>query len=166
MSENFKQRLHRVKAFVFDIDGVLTNGIVRVHSDNTTSRTIHSKDFQAITHAAKHGYILAVISGSKADAIKETLLRFGMNEVYLRSTDKEITFKEFTAVYGLEDDEVLFMGDDIPDLLAMRRSGVPCCPYDAAPEIREMCVYVSPKKGGEGCVRDVIEQVMRLQGKW
>lgn len=83
-----------------------------------------------------------------------------------RSTDKEITFKEFTAVYGLEDDEVLFMGDDIPDLLAMRRSGVPCCPYDAAPEIREMCVYVSPKKGGEGCVRDVIEQVMRLQGKW
>ena len=89
-----------------------------------------------------------------------------VTKVYLGVYDKEETFKEFATVYNLQEEEILFMGDDLPDLMAMRRAGVPCCPNNAAAEIREMSVYVSPYKGGEGCVRDVIEQVLRLNGKW
>lgn len=166
MSENFKERLNKVKAFVFDIDGVLTNGIVNIHSDNTTSRTIQTKDYYALEHAAKNGYTVAIISASRAESMKEILKRLGVQEIYLGSIDKEEIFKEFITVYSLEAEETLYMGDDIPDLLAMRRAGVPTCPYDAAREIREISVYVSPLKGGEGCARDVIEQVMRLHGKW
>jgi 3-deoxy-D-manno-octulosonate 8-phosphate phosphatase (KDO 8-P phosphatase) len=166
MSLNFKQRLNKVKAFVFDIDGVLTDGTILFNSDNTTSRRVNAKDGFALQRALHEGFLVAIISAAKDENLKQRFINLGLTEVYLGAYDKEETFKEFTTVYNLQEEEVLFMGDDLPDLLAMRRCGVPCCPVDAASEIREMCVYVSPNKGGEGCVRDVIEQVLRLNKKW
>ncbi len=167
MNGNFKQRLNKIKAFVFDIDGVLTDGTLHFHSDNTISRRVHTRDGYALQQAVKAGFIIAIISSArKDDILKERFTGLGIQEVYLGVTDKEDVFKEFTTVYQLEEESVLYMGDDVPDLPAMRRAGVPCCPHDAAPDIRDMCVYISPKKGGEGCVRDVIEQVLRLNGVW
>lgn len=166
MSVNFKQRLNKVKAFVFDIDGVLTDGTIQFNSDNTTSRTVNAKDGFALQRAVHEGFIVVIISAAKDENLRQRFKNIGLQEVYLGALDKEETFKEFTTVYNLAEEEVLYMGDDLPDLLAMRRAGVPCCPNDAAPEIRDMCVYVSPLKGGQGCVRDVIEQVLRLNKKW
>lgn len=166
MNLNFKQRLNKVKAFVFDIDGVLTDGKIQFNSDNTTSRTVNARDGFALQRAIHEGFIVAIISSARDENLKQRFKAIGLQEVYLGVFDKEETFKEFTTVYSLQEEEVLFMGDDLPDLLAMRRAGIPCCPNDAAHEIREMCVYVSPFKGGEGCARDVIEQVLRLNKKW
>lgn len=166
MSLNFKQRLNKIKAFVFDIDGVLTNGKINFLSDNSTSRSFHAKDGFALQRAIQEGFIVTIISAAKDENLNTRFKALGLQEVYLGSLNKEETFIEFTTVYNLQNDEVLYMGDDLPDLLAMRRAGIPCCPNDAASEIREMSVYVSPFKGGEGCVRDVIEQVLRLNQKW
>lgn len=166
MSENFKQKLSRVKAFAFDIDGVLTDGKIYFQSDNTTARMLNARDGYAISKAAKAGFIVSIISFAKDEYLKEKLKSTGANEVYLSTTDKEEQLKEFATVYGIGEDEILYMGDDIPDTGAMKRCGVPTCPYDAAPEVRDLCLYISPLKGGDGCVRDVIEQVMRVQGKW
>ncbi|CAN5258488.1 HAD-IIIA family hydrolase [soil metagenome] len=166
MSLNFKQRLSKVRALVFDIDGVLTDGKIHFNSDNTTSRTVNAKDGFALQRAVHEGFTVAIISAAQDENLKTRFKNIGLQEVYLGAHDKEETYKEFTTVYDLKDEEVLFMGDDLPDLLAMRRSGVPCCPRDADSSIRDMCVYISPFKGGEGCVRDVIEQVLRLNKKW
>lgn len=166
MSANFKERLHKVKAFAFDIDGVLTDGTITIHSDDTVSRTVFARDAHAIQHAVKQGYLVVIISAARDEMLRTRYLRLGMQEVYLASTDKEITLKEFAAVYQLEYDNILYMGDDVPDYNAMKLAGVATCPYNSAPEIREICQYVSPHDGGKGCVRDVISQVMRLHGKW
>ncbi|MDQ3112471.1 MAG: 3-deoxy-D-manno-octulosonate 8-phosphate phosphatase [Bacteroidota bacterium] len=166
MSVNFKQRLNKVKAFVFDIDGVLTDGTIQFNSDNTTSRSFNARDGFALQRAVNEGWTVAIISAAKDENLRQRFKNLGLQEVYLGALDKEETFKEFTTVYGFAEEEVLYMGDDLPDLLAMRRAGIPCCPNDAASEIRDMCVYVSPFKGGNGCVRDVIEQVLRLTKKW
>ncbi|MCX6312360.1 MAG: HAD-IIIA family hydrolase [Bacteroidetes bacterium] len=166
MSDNFKQRLNKVKAFVFDIDGVLTDGSIQFHSDNTTSRRVNARDGFALQRAVHEGFTVAIISAAKDENLKNRFKNLGLQEVYLGAYDKEETFKEFTTVYDLKEEEVLYMGDDLPDLFAMKRAGVATCPYDAASEIREICIYVSPLKGGEGCVRDVIEQVLRLNKKW
>ncbi|HEU4717227.1 MAG TPA: 3-deoxy-D-manno-octulosonate 8-phosphate phosphatase [Bacteroidia bacterium] len=166
MTENFKQKLNRIRAFVFDIDGVLTDGKITFHADNTTSRSLNAKDGYALQRALRAGFFVAVISYAKDEVLRERLKNIGLTEVYLGSTDKEETLKEFAAVYSLGYDEIAFMGDDVPDILAMKRCGIAACPYDAAPDIREISIYISPKKGGEGCVRDIIEQALRLSGKW
>ncbi|MBI3509841.1 MAG: 3-deoxy-D-manno-octulosonate 8-phosphate phosphatase [Bacteroidetes bacterium] len=166
MNGNFKSRLHSVKAFIFDIDGVLTDGKLILNSDGSISRSVNAKDGYALSRAVKAGFKVAIISYGREEVMKKRYSELGLTEVYLGITDKEEKLKEFESVYYLNADEILFMGDDVPDLLAMKRCGVPCCPYDAVHEIREISVYVSPMKGGDGCARDVIEQVMRLQGKW
>ncbi|HTL81486.1 MAG TPA: HAD hydrolase family protein [Bacteroidia bacterium] len=163
---NFKERLHKIKAFVFDIDGVLTDGRITIHSDNTTSRNMFARDGSAMTRALKAGYKIAIISYARDENLRTRYTELGLTEVYLKIIDKEEKLKEFESVYFLEPEEILFMGDDLPDYNAMKRCGVPCCPHDAAHEIREISVYVSPYNGGHGCVRDVIEQAMRLHGKW
>lgn len=163
---NFKQRLKKVKAFAFDIDGVLTDGSITIHSDDTVSRTVFARDAHAIQHAVRNGYTVVIISAARDEMLRTRYLRLGMQEVYLGCTDKEITLKEFAAVYELEYDNILYMGDDVPDYNAMKLAGVATCPYNSSPEIREICQYVSPHNGGKGCVRDVIEQVMRLHQTW
>lgn len=166
MSENFKTRLNKIKAFAFDVDGVLTDGKITFLSDQAVARTVYARDAHAIQLAVQKEYIVVIISAARDEMLRTRYLRLGMQEVYLGCTDKEVTLKEFAAVYGLEYDNILYMGDDVPDYNAMKLAGVAACPYNAAPEIREICQYISPEKGGEGCVRDVIAQVMRLHGKW
>jgi 3-deoxy-D-manno-octulosonate 8-phosphate phosphatase (KDO 8-P phosphatase) len=166
MSENFKQRLNRIRAFAFDIDGVLTDGIVSIGSDNTVTRHYNAKDAHAITTAARADYTLIVISKASEPLLKDRLGSLGFQEVYLSCTDKEETLRDFATTYDIKEDEILYMGDDMPDYGAMQRAGVAACPHDAVADIRAISHYVSPYKGGQGCVRDVIEQVMRLHGKW
>jgi 3-deoxy-D-manno-octulosonate 8-phosphate phosphatase (KDO 8-P phosphatase) len=166
MSANFKTRLNSIKAFAFDVDGVLTDGKITFLSDTEVARTVYARDAHAIQHAVSNGYTVIIVSAARDQMLKMRYQRLGMQEVYLGCLDKEVTLKEFAAVYDLKYDEILFMGDDVPDYNAMKLAGVAACPHNAAHEIREICQYVSQYNGGEGAVRDVIEQVMRLHGKW
>jgi 3-deoxy-D-manno-octulosonate 8-phosphate phosphatase (KDO 8-P phosphatase) len=164
--ENFKIKLNKIKAFVFDIDGVLTDGSVTIMPSGEQVRVLNIKDCYALQLAAKKGFKIAIISGGKSELVKQRLLGLGVTEVYLGSHIKLESYNEFKEIYTIADDEVLYMGDDIPDYEVMKRVGVPTCPYDSAQEIKDICIYVSPKNGGKGAVRDVVEQVLKVKGKW
>ncbi len=166
MNENFKGKLKHITTLMFDIDGVMTDGKVYFFHDGTPVRNLNNKDGYAIHLAAKKGYKLVVISGGSSEIIKEALNRLGIEHVFLKQHDKLTCYKDFIAEHTIEDKTVLYMGDDLPDYEVMQRVGVAACPNDAATEIKELAIYVSDKKGGEGCVRDVIEQVMRARGDW
>lgn len=163
---NFKQKLNSITTFMFDIDGVLTDGKVLVMESGEMVRNLNSKDGYALHMAVSKGYRIAIISGGNNVAVKNVLKRTGIEDVFIGQHDKLGCYTEYTTAQGLKDEEVLFMGDDLPDHEVMSRVGIAACPADAAQEIKEICIYVSPKKGGEGSVRDVIEQVMKAQGKW
>lgn len=164
--ENFKVKLNKVKAFIFDIDGVLTDGSVTIMPNGEQVRILNIKDCYALQLAAKKGYLIAVISGGRSELVKTRLLSFGVKEVYLGSYNKLDVYNEFIEVYSLQHDEILYMGDDIPDYEVMKRVGVPTCPNDAAQEIKDICIYISPKNGGKGAVRNVVEQVLKVHGMW
>ncbi len=163
---NFKQALNKITTLMFDIDGVLTDGKVIVTETGELLRNLNSKDGYAIQLAVKKGYKIVIISGGNNEAVKKALSRSGITDIFIKQHDKLACYKEYIHSNNLNDDEVLYMGDDLPDWEVMSRVGVPVCPNDAATEIKNICIYVSDKKGGEGCVRDVIEQTMRVQGKW
>lgn len=158
--------LTRIKAIAFDVDGVLSTNTIPMGYDGQPMRTLNIKDGYAIQLAVKMGLRLAIITGGKTEAIKLRYEGLGVQDVYMACSMKINDYREWLAKTCLSEDEVLYMGDDIPDLEIMRRVGCPCCPADAAPEVREASVYVSPYDGGMGCGRDVIEQVLRAQGKW
>jgi 3-deoxy-D-manno-octulosonate 8-phosphate phosphatase (KDO 8-P phosphatase) len=162
---NFKERLNRVRCFIFDIDGVLTDGSLIVMPEELI-RVMNIRDGFALKEAVNAGYHVCIISGGKSESVRSRLSNLGINDIYLGVEFKSAVMDEIVNTYGLQPDEILYMGDDLPDYEVMKRAGVPCCPHDAATEIRELSVYVSPRNGGSGCVRDVIEQVMRLHGKW
>ena len=164
--KNFKQLLKNVKAFAFDIDGVFTDGTILVITGDDLPRTMNVRDGYAVKHAVQNGYKVVIISGGKSEAAKTRLEKLGAHKVYIGREDKLNALKEFMSEQNLKLENILFMGDDMPDYEVMQKAGIPCCPKDAVPEIKELSVYVSDKKGGEGCVRDVIEQVMKIQGKW
>jgi 3-deoxy-D-manno-octulosonate 8-phosphate phosphatase (KDO 8-P phosphatase) len=164
--ENFKTKLTRVKTFIFDIDGVLTDGSLILMPDGEQVRTMNIKDGWAMQFAVKKGYKIAIISGCNSAIVKKRFDILGIKDVYLGSGDKMDMYNEFILTYNINPEEILYMGDDMPDYEIMKRIGVPTCPNDSAQEIKDISLYVSDKKGGEGCVRDVIEQVMRVQGKW
>jgi 3-deoxy-D-manno-octulosonate 8-phosphate phosphatase (KDO 8-P phosphatase) len=163
---NFKQRLPSVKAVLFDIDGVLTDGSLQMHADGTVSRTFHARDGFALQQAVKSGLIVGIISAAREEILKERFLNLGVHEIILNCNDKLSAYEQLKLSHGLADSQVLFMGDDLPDIDVMRAVGIPVCPDDAAHEIRAVSMYISPYNGGSGCVRDVIEQVLRAQGKW
>lgn len=158
--------LKRIHAVVFDLDGVLSAETISLSLDGTPLRTVNIKDGYAIQLAVKLGLRVAIISGCKIDAVRHRYEGLGMTDIYLGAAVKLTTYESFIAKYGLHDDEVMFMGDDIPDLQVMRRVGCPVCPKDACPEVKTASLYVSDRRGGEGCGRDVIEQVLKAQGKW
>lgn len=164
--ENFKTKLTRVKAFIFDVDGVLTDGSVTLMPDGEQVRVMNIKDGYALQLAVKKGYKIAVISGGSYEMVRKRLNRLGIFDVYLGSHTKIDTYNEFISTYNINPDEILYMGDDLPDYEVMQRIGVPTCPSDSAQEIKDLSIYISNKEGGKGCVRDVIEQVLRVQGKW
>lgn len=163
---NFKQRLNKITTFIFDVDGVLTDGKVIVTESGELLRNLNSKDGYALQLAIKKGYRIVIISGGNNEAVKKALSRSGITDVFIRQHDKLECYKDYLNTNSLADEEMLYMGDDLPDWEVMKRVGVAVCPNDAATEIKEICVYISDKRGGEGCVRDIIEQTMRVQGTW
>lgn len=169
MTKNYKELLHHIKAFVFDIDGVLTNGVFQIGHDGRPIRNLNSKDGYAMQLAIKKGFVVGVISGGKCEGVKASLQRLGLTDIYMGAAHKLDAWHDLLAVYEHQDlnpENILYMGDDIPDYHLIQEAGIGAAPANAAPEIRALSQYVSPKNGGEGCVRDVIEQTLKLQGNW
>jgi 3-deoxy-D-manno-octulosonate 8-phosphate phosphatase (KDO 8-P phosphatase) len=158
--------LRKIRAIVFDLDGVLSKSTISLGMDGTPLRTVNIKDGYAIQLGVKMGLNIAIISGCRIDAVRKRYEGLGMTDVYLGAAVKIKVYEEFLAKHDLKEDEVMFMGDDIPDLEVMRRVGCPVCPKDACNEVKEVSIYVSDYEGGCGCGRDVIEQTLKAQGKW
>jgi len=163
---NYKTKLHQIKAFAFDVDGVFTDGLVLVAESGDLLRSHHAKDGYAIRTAVTKGYPVGIITGAASPTVTMRFEMLGVTDVYLNARNKEEPFYHFCAKYRLDPAEVLYMGDDIPDLEVMRLCGLPCAPSDAAQEVLEAALYISHCAGGKGCVRDVVEQTLRLHGKW
>ena len=158
--------LSKIRAVVFDLDGVLSSETISLGMDGTPLRTVNIKDGYAIQLAMKMGLRVAILSGCKIEAVRKRYEGLGMEDIFLGAAVKVKIYDDFIAKYGYSDDEVMFMGDDIPDLEVMRRVGCPVCPKDACPEVKAVSCYVSDRCGGQGCGRDVLEQVLRAQGLW
>lgn len=163
---NYKAKLHDIKAFVFDYDGVISDGNIWSADDKIIVRSGNVKDGYAIQYALRKGYTVAVLSGGSGTSIQARMKMLGVEDVYLGSHRKVEIFEGFLKDKSLRAEQVLYVGDDIPDYDVMRMVGVAACPADAAEEIKSVADYISHKCGGHGCVRDVIEQVLRLQGQW
>ena len=162
---NYKEGLNKITTFIFDIDGVITNGDIILYNDEVI-RTLNSRDGYALQYANKMGYNIFVITGGNAGEAKKRLLNVGAKEVILNSKNKVIDYNLLKEKYKFSDEEVVYMGDDIPDYKVMEIVGVSACPQDAAVEIKQLADYQSPYNGGRYCVRDIIEQTLRNQGKW
>ena len=158
--------LAEVTTFLFDYDGVMTEGIVYMDSNGDPLRTSYVKDGYALQLASKLGYHVAVISGAVTTNITKRLNSLGVKEVFTGIPDKVLKLNEFMEQYGLTPNQIVYVGDDIPDIKVMRVVGVPVCPADAAEEVKRISAYVSPFPGGKGCVRDIIERTLKVQGKW
>ncbi|MBR6989059.1 MAG: HAD-IIIA family hydrolase [Bacteroidaceae bacterium] len=158
--------LSKIKAIIFDIDGVLSAETITMNAEGEPLRTVNIKDGYAIQLAVKMGLHIAILSGAQTESVRRRYEGLGVPDIFLKAAVKIQVYDDFLAKYGLSDENVIFVGDDIPDYEVLSRCGCPCCPADAAPEIKEICTYVSHKKGGYGCGRDIIEQVLRAQGKW
>lgn len=163
---NLLERFSCITTFVFDMDGVLTDGTLWVFPGNDYIRRMDIKDGYALQLAIKKGYRVVVITGSYSLPVQERLSALGITDVFQRVQHKKEQLTNYMAQYGLKKDEVLYMGDDIPDFEVMQIAGVACCPADAVTEIRSIAHYISPKAGGSGCVRDVIEKVLKINGHW
>lgn len=162
---SYKERLNSISTFIFDIDGVLTDGMV-IPYHGELLRGLNSKDGYAIQYAVKKGYKVFIITGGNSEDVKNSLLHLGVSEVHLRSSDKVAVYKQIKEKYQFQDEEVLYMGDDLPDYQVMRMVGMAACPQDAAIEIKHISHYQSPHYGGKGCVRDMIEQTLRVHDNW
>lgn len=158
--------LKEIKAIIFDIDGVLSSETITLSSEGEPLRTVNIKDGYAIQLAMKLGLRIAIMTGAKVTSIRKRYEGLGVEDIYIGCSVKIETYETFLHKYGMTDKEIMYMGDDIPDLEIMRRVGCPVCPKDACPEIKEVSIYVSDRIGGHGCGRDIIEQVLRAQGKW
>ncbi len=158
--------LKKIKGLAFDVDGVLSTSCITLDTTGEPLRTANIKDGYVLQLAVKMGFQIAIITGGKTQAVRVRYEGLGIQHVHLGCSVKIQTYESWLSATGLTDDEVLYMGDDIPDYEVMRRCGCACCPADAAVEIQQLSTYVSPYKGGEGCVRDVVEQVLRAQGLW
>lgn len=163
---NYKAQLQKITTFIFDYDGVLTEGTIIMTESGEALRISNIKDGYAMQLAVKKGYRLAIISGAKSKSMSHRLDALQITDVFLGIGNKLETFHSYLKNNSIPTSEVLFMGDDIPDLPIMKEVGMPTCPSDAAEEIKASAAYISHQSGGKGCVRDVIEQVLKVQGKW
>lgn len=158
--------LTRIRALIFDVDGVLSAETISQGADGEPVRTVNVKDGYALRLAQMSGLHVAIITGAHPEAIRRRYELLGIEDVFLSCSVKVETYEQLKAKYGFTDDEVIYMGDDIPDYEIMQLVGCPVCPSDASPEIKAISLYVSHLRGGYGCARDVIEQVLKAQGKW
>ena len=163
---NFKVDIAKAEAFVFDVDGVFTDGGITPLADGDFLRTYYAKDGYALAYAVKHGYNVCIISGGFGNNLESRLCRLGIEHRYLGCMDKIAALEDFAAKTGVNLKNAIYMGDDIPDLECMRHVGIPVAPADACTEVLEVSRYISEYNGGAGAVRDIIEQVLRVQGKW
>ncbi len=166
MEISYKQILPKINTFIFDVDGVLTNGTLTIMPDGELVRHMNVKDGYAMKNALNKGFRVCIISGGTNEGVRNRLQALGIEDVFLGVHDKIKQYNELVKKYNLKPENVLYMGDDVPDYPVMKLVGLPACPNDAVREIQQVSKYISDKKGGEGCVRDVIEQVLRVQNKW
>ncbi|EIJ40435.1 KdsC family phosphatase [Galbibacter orientalis] len=164
--KSYKEYLEHITTFIFDVDGVLTDGIISITSEGELLRTMNVKDGYAMKTALNKGYNICIISGGNNEGVRVRLRGLGITDIHLGVSNKIDTLDEYFDVYNIKAENALYMGDDIPDYHVMKMVGMPCCPNDAVAEIKEISKYISHKQGGKGCVRDVIEQVLKVQGKW
>jgi 3-deoxy-D-manno-octulosonate 8-phosphate phosphatase (KDO 8-P phosphatase) len=164
--KNYKHLLPKIKTFIFDVDGVLTDGKFLINSDGELLRSFDTKDGYAMKCALVKGFKIAIITGGRNEAVRERFRELGVIDIYLGAHNKLDAYQDLMDNYNFNPEEILYIGDDIPDIPVMEKVGLGCCPADAASDVKAMADYVSHKKGGEGCVRELIEQVLRVQGKW
>ncbi len=164
--QNFRERLHEIRAFAFDVDGVCTNNTVLINENGLLLRNSNTRDGYAIHAAIRNNFPVAIITGGRTQSVAERFKALGVQDIFLGVNDKTIAFNTFINKYNLKPKDVLYMGDDWPDYDTLQLCGLPTCPADAAREIQDIAIYISPFKGGEGCVRDVIEQVLKVQHCW
>lgn len=166
MNVNVLELFKFIQWFVFDIDGVLTDGSLLIMPNGVMTRRMNIKDGYALQLAIKKGYRMSIISGGSSVEVKDRLQKLGIVDVHLKVQDKKKLLQELIATYQIEPKQILYMGDDMPDFEVMGIVGLPCCPADAAREVQDISTYISPHSGGYGCVRDVVEKVLRLHNKW
>ena len=164
--KSYKEYLQHITTFIFDVDGVLTDGSLDVTDSGELLRTMNVRDGYALKFAVNSGYNVAIISAGTNNGVKIRLEALGIKTVVLGAQNKLETFKEYIQANNIKSENVLYMGDDIPDYKVMKNVGLPCCPQDAVPEIKGIAKYISHNNGGKGAVRDVIEQVLKVQDKW
>ncbi|HWK06712.1 MAG TPA: HAD hydrolase family protein [Puia sp.] len=160
------EKFKSITTFVFDVDGVMTDGSVQVFDTGEQLRTMNTKDGYCLQLAVKKGYRILIISGGNSEGVRLRLKGLGITDVFLKVENKLEKLREYARGHGLEEKDMLYMGDDIPDYAVMKQVGLACAPADAAPEIRHIAAYISSFSGGHGCVRDVIEKVLKLNGHW
>ena len=158
--------LSRIRAVVFDVDGVLSGNVIPLSADGEPMRTINIKDGYAIHFAAKKGLEVVILTGGRTEAVRIRFANLGLKHVYMDCRYKLDVFERFMQETGYRPEQVAYMGDDLPDYEVMKQVGLPCCPADAAPEIKEISLYMSPFNGGWGCGRDLLEQILKEQGLW
>ncbi len=166
MAKSYKEIMNDITTFILDVDGVLTDSSVHITPTGEMLRVMNIRDGFAMKAAIESGYNVCIISGGSNEGVRIRLSNLGITDIYLGSPDKVETFKEYCEIYNIKPEQVLYMGDDIPDYHVMQLVGLPTCPQDSSPEIKAISNYISHKNGGKGAVRDVIEQVMKVQGKW
>ena len=163
---NYKQRLSQITTLLFDVDGVLTDGKVIITTEGEMYRQMDTKDGYALKCALDAGLKIVIISGGTNEGVRNRLKALGVYDIYLGAHHKLDAYQDILDNYDLKPENMLYMGDDVPDIPVMEKVGVSCCPQDAVTDVLQISDYISPKKGGEGCVREIIEQVLRVQGKW
>jgi len=166
MIKNYKQLLKKISTVFLDMDGVLTDGSVIIDANGEQLRTMNVKDGYALQLASRKAYRIVILSGGRAEVLRERFKYLGIDDVFLGVNNKLECFDNFIKENKIKKSSVLYMGDDIPDYKVMKQVAVATCPSDAAEEIKSICHYISPFLGGKGCVRDIIEQIMKVQGKW
>lgn len=166
MSKSYKEIMNTIDTFIFDVDGVLTDGTITITTDGQMYRNMHTKDGFALKTALQQGFNVCIISGGTNEGVRKRLKGLGITDIYLGAHHKMEQFEEYCDIYNIKPENVLYMGDDIPDLPVMQEVGLAACPQDAVMEIKAVSNYISHMDGGKGCVRDVIEQVLKVQGKW
>ncbi len=164
--ESYKTKLADIRVFFFDVDGVLTDGKVYITPDNQIMRSMNTKDGLALKRAVSQGYRVVIISGGRDENILPRLGYLGITDIYLHTDDKLPVLLDYLKRNNIPPEQAAYMGDDIPDMAAMKAVGLAACPADAAFQVKDLAHYVSPRKGGEGCVRDLIEQVLTVNGHW
>ena len=163
---NYKEIFKNITTVVLDVDGVLTNGDIILMPGMQPVRKMNAKDGYAMQLAVRNGIRVAIITGGRSPEVKERLQGLGITDIYLGASSKMESYEDLKMCYDLKDDEILYMGDDLPDYDIMKLVALAAAPQDAAPEIKAVADYVSPINGGKGCVRDVLEQLLKIQGKW